>query len=81
MLGNFKIMPKRDRKGLSARMQKIALWIIFCLRFLLNISNRGDTSVAQLVKHLSLDFGSGHDLVVGELEPHIALSTNSLEPA
>ena len=27
------------------------------------------TWVAQLVKHPALDFGSGHDLMVGEIEP------------
>ena len=37
--------------------------------------------VAQLVKHPILDFGSGHDLMVHELEPHIEFSTDSLEPA
>ena len=29
--------------------------------------------MAQSVKGLTLDFGSGHDLTVGEFEPHIGL--------
>ena len=36
---------------------------------------------AQSVKHLTLDFGSGHDLAVGEIEPQIVLCTHSAEPA
>ena len=42
--------------------------------------NRG-TSVAQLVKRLTLDLGSGHDLTVRDFEPHIGLCTDSVEPA
>ena len=37
--------------------------------------------VAQSVKILTLDFGSGHDLMVCELEPRIGLCTFSMEPA
>ena len=37
--------------------------------------------VAGLVKHLTLDFGSGYDLKVSGIEPHIRLCTDSLEPA
>ena len=33
------------------------------------------------VKHLTLDFGSGHDLTVHEIEPHIGLCTDSADPA
>ena len=29
--------------------------------------------VAQLVEHLTLDVGSGHDLMVREFEPHVRL--------
>ena len=36
--------------------------------------------VAQSVKRLTLDFGSGHDLMVHEFEPHVWLCTDSLEP-
>ena len=35
---------------------------------------------AQLVKHLTLDFGSGHDLTVCEFEPRIGLPAVSTEP-
>ena len=37
--------------------------------------------MAQSVKHMSLDFGSGHDLTVCEIKPHMGLPTNSAEPA
>ena len=37
--------------------------------------------VAQSVKHLTLDFGSGHDLIVCGLEPHPGLCAESVEPA
>ena len=37
--------------------------------------------MAQSVKRLSLDFGSGHDLTAREFEPHIGLCTDSTEPA
>ena len=35
--------------------------------------------MAQLVKYLTFDFGSGHDLVVCESEPHIGLCTDGAE--
>ena len=37
--------------------------------------------MAQLVKHLTLDFSSGHDLMVHEFEPCIGLCDGSAEPA
>ena len=37
--------------------------------------------MAQSVKHLTLDFGSGHDLTVPEIEPCIRLCADSSEPA
>ena len=37
--------------------------------------------VAQLVKRSTLDFGSGYNLTVCELEPRIALCADSTEPA
>ena len=39
------------------------------------------TGVAQSVKSPTLDFGSGHDLMVREFEPRIGLGTDSTEPA
>ena len=36
--------------------------------------------VAQSVEHLTLGFGSGHDLTVPEFEPHLGLSAVSEEP-
>ena len=37
--------------------------------------------LAQFVEHPTLDFGSGHDLVVREFEPHLGLCADSAEPA
>ena len=37
--------------------------------------------VAQLVKQLTLDFGSDNDLIVHQIEPHIGLYADSVEPA
>ena len=39
------------------------------------------TSVAQSVKHLTLDLGTGHDLTVCESEPRTGLRTDGVEPA
>ena len=36
--------------------------------------------MGQLVKHLALDFSSGHDLMVHESEVHIGLRAGSAEP-
>ena len=35
---------------------------------------------AQSVTRLTLDFSSGHDLTVPEIEPHIRLYADSIEP-
>ena len=49
---------------------------------MLNLKRDGrGTWVAQSVKHLTLDFGSGHDLVVHEFEPLIRLCADGEEPA
>ena len=37
--------------------------------------------MAWLVKRPTLDFSSDHDLMVCEIEPHIGLRVNGLEPA
>ena len=39
------------------------------------------TWVAQLVKRLTLGFGSGYDLMVCEFKPHVRLCTDSKESA
>ena len=41
----------------------------------------GYTWVAPSVKCPTLDFSSGHDLTVGEIEPHVGLFAHSMEPA
>ena len=37
--------------------------------------------MAQSVKHLILDFSSGHELVICEIEPLFGLCTDNFEPA
>ena len=37
--------------------------------------------MAQSVKHLTLVFGSGHDLTAREIEPHVGLLVVRAEPA
>ena len=39
------------------------------------------TRVAQLVKHLTLGFSLGHDLMVREFKLRVGLCTDSVEPA
>ena len=39
------------------------------------------TWVAQSVQRLTLDFSSGHDLTVHEIEPHVGLQADSAESA
>ena len=34
-----------------------------------------------MVKYPTLGFGSGHDLMVGEIKPRVGLHTDSTEPA
>ena len=41
----------------------------------------GGAWVAQSVKHLTLDFASGHDLTVLEFEPYFGLCADSTECA
>ena len=48
--------------------------------FSFKVNHRG-AWVAQSVKHLSLDFSSGHDLTVRGIKPHVRLCTDSAEPA
>ena len=37
--------------------------------------------MAQLVEHPTLGFSSGHDFMVHEVEPHVGLCADSMEPA
>ena len=41
----------------------------------------GDAWMPQLVKCLTLDFGSGHDVKVCGFEPHVSFCADSVEPA
>ena len=53
--------------------------IIFINQGKLKPQLRG-TWVAQSVKRLILDLGSGHDLTVCEFEPHVRLCADGMEP-
>ena len=55
--------------------------IIGCHVIYKYIQDLGGTWVAQLVKCLTPDFGSGLELMIREFEPHIRLCTDSVEPA
>ena len=46
-----------------------------------NKTNLRRAWVVQLVKHMTLDFSSGHDLTVYETRPHVRLWADSAEPA
>ena len=55
---------------------------MFCAQMLfIRTVNVGDAWVAQSVKRLTLDFGSGQGLTVRELELHIRLCADSVESA
>ena len=45
----------------------------------LKISFNRDVWVAQSVGHLTLDFGSGHDLMIQEFEPRVEIYADSMK--
>ena len=45
----------------------------------MHLKNYRDAWVAPSVKHLTPDFGSGHDLTVCEFEPHVGLCADSTQ--
>ena len=45
------------------------------------IKNVAIRASGWLIKHPALDFGSGHDLAVHGMEPHVRLCAGSVEPA
>ena len=47
------------------------------MSIIIKASNGQDTWVSQSVKCLTLDFGSGHDLAVGEFKPCVGLCADS----
>ena len=48
----------------------------------INVSKSGVLGwLSQLADHLTLDFGSGHDLTVCGFEPHLGLCADSVEPS
>ena len=50
-------------------------------KFLLRLSDAWSPWVAQLVKRLTIGFGSGHDCTVSGFKPHTGLHAGSVEPA
>ena len=62
-----------------------SVWVSYCSgitkRSGLKQHKSGGVWVAQSVKCLTLDLGSGHNLTVGEVEPRVGLCTDSEEPA
>ena len=52
-----------------------------CERLAVYLPEEVGAWAAQLVKGPTLDFSSGHDLMVCGIEPHVRLCTDSVEPA
>ena len=48
--------------------------------FVVEVQKMRGAWVAQSVEHPTLDFGSGHDLMVCEFEPRVGLCADSSEP-
>ena len=68
-------VPNTTERYLSKWLRWWVLWYVY---HFVTIEN---TCGAQLVKHPTLDFGSGHDLVLGEFEPGVGLWADSAKPA
>ena len=68
------------KDGKKECFRKVRMYSITCC--FKKSSRRGRGAwVVQLVKHLTLGFGSGCDLTVCGFEPHLGLCTGSVEPA
>ena len=52
-----------------------------CERLAVYLPEEVGAWAAQLVKGPTLDFSSGHDLMVCGIEPHVRLCTDDTEPA
>ena len=50
--------------------------MVICVKLRL----KDGTWVAQLINRLTLDFGSGHDLMIGEFKPLMGLRADRVEP-
>ena len=74
---------RQDYKGGFHCLVDHVEWEIWCctLGWEYKDGKSWGTWVAQSVKCLTLDFGSGHDLTVHEIKPCIGLCTDSPEPA
>ena len=57
------------------------MWLSVVHTELRGLENAQGTWVAQLVKCQTLDFSSGHDLMVCEIESQVWLCTGSVKPA
>ena len=51
------------------------------LQSLFKMQNPWSSWASQSVEHLTLGFDSGRDLMVPEIEPHVGLHADSVEPA
>ena len=65
-----------DNKNIWKQMKMETQWLCWTIQSLIQM----DTCVTRLVKHLTRDFGSGHDLMFGGIKPHIGLCAGSTEP-
>ena len=79
--------PDLDEAGMEWSRDQVTLinkYMYVCMYVLVRKENKKYMQgawAAQWVKHLTLDFGSGHDLAVCRFEPHIGLCADSVEPA
>ena len=71
IVGTTGFLPKEN---LNPRMRKRRTGVG------LSYMHRG-IGVAPSARHPTLDFGSGHDLTVPEVEAHVGLLADSVEPA
>ena len=55
--------------------------ILLCTTDVIKMYEEWSSWMAQSVKHLTLDFSSGHDLIVCGIKPCFRLYADSVEPA
>ena len=60
---------------------RVAILILDKIDFKIKTVTIWGTWVVQSVKHPTIDFSSGHDLTVFEIEPCIKLCADNVEPA
>ena len=78
-----KAMRQSKLTSLFPLQRIFSLFFLPCLfqrKYSIKCGKKRGAWVAQLVKRLTLDFGSGHDLAVCEFEPRVGLRADSSEP-